>query len=150
MREELPLAMEPETVINGHADTVALASLVRVASSFHLQPNRKSTTDMAPICRTEMDRRHDQRFGAALGLSEGSECREILVGAASERSPQSAAPHAGQKFCRIGTEAGVTLAARISTSQTPRSHPLALFFWLHYFRKPKGEHHDGLDNTCFG
>jgi hypothetical protein len=36
----------------------------------HLQPRRKSASGMAPICRTEVDRRHHQRFGTAMDLSE--------------------------------------------------------------------------------
>jgi len=42
------------TAINGRVDTV-LASLVRVAPSFHFQERRKSTTGVAAICRAEMD-----------------------------------------------------------------------------------------------
>jgi hypothetical protein len=62
------------TTINGPIERIAsMASLVRMASGFHLQPNRKSATGMAPICRTQMDRRHHQRFGTAMDLSEGEE-----------------------------------------------------------------------------
>jgi hypothetical protein len=53
-----------------------MAALVRVASGFHLPPRRKSKTGVAPICRTEMDRRHHQRFGAAMDLSEAEGWRE--------------------------------------------------------------------------
>jgi hypothetical protein len=38
------------TAINGRNDTIALASLVCVASGFHLRPSRASTTGMVPIC----------------------------------------------------------------------------------------------------
>ena len=56
-----------------------LASLVCVASGFHLRPSRTSTTGLAPRCGTEMDRRHHQRFGTTLGLSEGSGVTPLLV-----------------------------------------------------------------------
>jgi hypothetical protein len=65
-------------MIVGYADNCptiknVLASLVRVASDYYLQPRRGSTTGMAPICRAEMDRRHQQRFRATMDLSEGSD-----------------------------------------------------------------------------
>jgi hypothetical protein len=60
--------------------TVALASLVRVASGFHLRPSGTSTTGVVPICRTEMDRRHHQRLGAAMDLSENKSWPLIHIG----------------------------------------------------------------------
>src|SRR5262249_18486875 len=58
------------TTINERIQPV-LASLVRVASSFRLlQPIRNSTIGVARMFRTEMDRRHHQRFGAEMDLSE--------------------------------------------------------------------------------
>jgi len=66
----------------------ALASLVRVASSYRPRPSRTTASSVAPVRRTKMDVGHHQRFGAAMGLSAGSNRREgSLV-----RSPQSAAP----------------------------------------------------------
>ena len=53
--------------------TITLASLVRVASSYRPRPSRKTASSVAPICRTEMDRRRHQRFGTTLGLSEDSD-----------------------------------------------------------------------------
>jgi putative hemolysin len=70
--------METGAAINARIDTVTLASLVCVASGSRLQPNRKSTTGMAPVCRTEMDRRHHQRFRATMDLSEDESWREGL------------------------------------------------------------------------
>ena len=75
----LPACNGTRTTINGRIDTVALASLVRVASGFHLRPSRPSTTGMAPTCRTEMDRRHHQRFGTTLGLSGDSDLTSGLA-----------------------------------------------------------------------
>jgi hypothetical protein len=48
----------------------ALASLVRLASSFHLQPRRKTANGVARPRRTKMDFGFNQRFGTTLGLSE--------------------------------------------------------------------------------
>src|SRR5215471_20855441 len=72
-------------VIVRHADerpTIkhVLASLVRVASGPHHRPSRTSATNLAPKRRKEMDRRHDQRFGIAMGLSEDSEVAYLVVG----------------------------------------------------------------------
>jgi len=64
------------TAINRRVKTVpSVASLVRVASGFHLQPSGKSTSGMAARRRTEMDRRNHQRFGTAMDLSEDESSR---------------------------------------------------------------------------
>src|SRR6516225_3230092 len=54
-----------------------------VASGFHLRPSRTSTTGLAPRCGTEMDRRHHQRFGTTLGLSEGEGSRRVRLNSAA-------------------------------------------------------------------
>ena len=65
------------SAIKGRIEMVApLASLVRVASGFRLQPRRKSTGGLAAIYRTELDRRDHQRFGTAMDLS-GDEARRV-------------------------------------------------------------------------
>ena len=51
----------------------ALASLVRVASSYRPQSSRTTASSVAPLCRTEMDFGQDQRSGTTLGLSEDSD-----------------------------------------------------------------------------
>ena len=57
--------MEP----GGRIDSDALASLVRVATSYRLQPSRTMASGVAPRRRTEMEFGHDQRFRTTLGLS---------------------------------------------------------------------------------
>jgi hypothetical protein len=53
-----------------------MASLVRVASSYCLQPSGTMASGMAPRRRTKMDFGHDQRFRTTLGLSAGSDWQE--------------------------------------------------------------------------
>ena len=58
------------TATNGNLEA-ALAPLVCLASRLGLvQPIRNRTIGVARIFGTEMDRRHHQRFGAAVGLSQ--------------------------------------------------------------------------------
>ena len=59
--------------VESSAVSHALASLVRVASSYRPRPSRTTASSVAPICRTEMDRRRHHRFGTTLGLSEDSD-----------------------------------------------------------------------------
>ena len=48
----------------------AMASLVRLASGYHLQPSRTMACSVAPGRRSEMEFGHHQRLGTTLGLSE--------------------------------------------------------------------------------
>ena len=52
-----------DAVEESSAVSHALASLVRVASSYRPRPSRTTASSVAQICRTEMDRRRHQRFG---------------------------------------------------------------------------------------
>ena len=87
----------------GKSSTVshALASLVRVASSYRPQSSGTTASSVVPVCRTEMDFGQDQRSGTTLGLSEASGLTKInpqgvqdcgITPAPWRYSPQSAAP----------------------------------------------------------
>jgi hypothetical protein len=54
---------------------LALASLVRVASSHLLRPNRETASSVAQVRRAEMGIGYLQRFGTTMGLSQGSNRR---------------------------------------------------------------------------
>src|SRR5207237_9563017 len=78
--ELLGTAISTRALLRDNADerpTIkhVLASLVRVASGFHHRPMGTSATSLAPKRRKEMDRRHRQRFGIGMDLSEGEGSR---------------------------------------------------------------------------
>ena len=62
-----------------HTIIPAMASLVRVATGYRLQPSRRMASGVAPRRRTEMDFGHQQRFGTTLGLSEVQRPTRTLV-----------------------------------------------------------------------
>ena len=90
-----------------------------MASGFHLRSSRTSTTGLAPRCGTEMDRRHHQRFGTAVGLSEDE---------GSRGSDEAALIRRCLRYSPISIAAVVSPAAPLSgaaVSASPRNKPPA-------------------------
>jgi hypothetical protein len=89
---------------------LALASLVRVASSLLLRPSRKTASSVAPARRAKMGVGHLQRFGITMDLSQGSNrrrgrCRGRLRDLMQNRVP-SAPPDKNPCAARTHRESG--------------------------------------------
>ena len=84
----------------------AVASLVRVASGYRLQPSRKTASSVASVFRKEMDFGHHQRLGATMSLSEDEGSRRAGRANIDLSRPIVGVPHFGWAVPRPTRAAG--------------------------------------------